>query len=169
MRLALRRLMKSEAESDVKRRFLSAICRQPSAQIQEAAPQPELKPDLCSLSGFVHQAENTLQELRREVRFRLQAEDSQPLHDLAKRFGTIAKGAEIWGFESLYRVSFELQSLIMELAFGTRQWTPSVICVLEEVLDLIPALLSECEKDYHHRVRVAYLLDSLSLPATESA
>ncbi len=126
--------------------------------------------DLSSLSKFVSAGETSLADLRAEIS-RLKEQTFQPgvLRDLAGRFGRLSHDADVWSFDQLYRLGFQVQVSLLDLASSGLNSRQGFVQVLEEVTSVISSLLSECEKDYRHRIQVFQLLESISQPARGSS
>jgi hypothetical protein len=129
-------------------------------------PLPPVQLDLSSLNNFVAAGERALAELRIEISYlKTETYNSGVLRDLAGRFGRLSRDADIWSFDHLYRIGFQVQLSLLYLASNGSQARQELIQVLEEAAEVIASLLSECEKDYRHRLKVSHLLVSLSQTA----
>ena len=125
-------------------------------------PHTESSRDLKSIHDFVDASEKTVTQFCIEVsQLKLRLMDDQTLFGLAERFGELSRGADDWGFEALYWIGFNLQTLLLDLASGVRSWDQGVLHILEEAEKVLSLLLSECERDYQRRIQVAGLIQSL--------
>jgi hypothetical protein len=129
-------------------------------------PRPDPLQDLRPLYQFVDDGEKMLSELHAEL---LSVKPiplgEQTLRSFAGRFAALSRGADVWGFDNIYRIAFKVQMLLVDLSSGVRPWDAGVARGLENVVEVLARLLSECEKEYRQRIEVAILLESLSEPA----
>jgi len=129
-------------------------------------PLPPVQLDLSSLTNFVAAGERALAELRLEIScLKAGTYHSGILRDLAGRFGRLSRDADVWNFDHLYRIGFQVQLSLLYLASSRSQSRQELIQVLEEATQVISSLLTECEKDYRQRIQVSHLLVSLSQTA----
>jgi len=144
----------------------SQTASQNSIRLVDFKPRPDPQLDLRALYQFVDDGEKVLSELHVELASVTQIPlGEQTLRSLAGRFATLSRGADEWGFDNIYRIAFKVQMLLLHLSSGARQWDSDVARALEDVVEVMARLLSECEREYRQRINVANLLESLSEPA----
>ena len=121
--------------------------------------QAELKP----LREYSNQCHGILNDIRTGL-VQLEIEPGNPaiLYGIASKLGLICRDADSWGFHSLCNLALGLQVFLFRSEGRLEsacQWT-----VVNRSLNLLSALVDQCEADYGRRLAVADLLKCLNEP-----
>lgn len=121
--------------------------------------QPELKP----LREYSNQCHCILNDIRTGL-VQLEIDPGNPaiLSKIASRLGLVCRDADSWGFHSLCDLALGLQVFLFRSGGrleSARQWT-----AVNRSLNLLSALVDQCEADFDRRLAVADLLKCLNEP-----
>lgn len=123
-----------------------------------------LDPQHQSLLQYIDNGKAILDEVRMSVSLvQSNSGDTTNLQKSAKRLAEFCIDTDGWGFDTLYKVAFGLQTLLVH-SFNK---VPDDF--FREILDrgvvLLSSLLDQCESEYHQRLAVADMLDSFTKAA----
>ncbi len=114
-----------------------------------------------SLLRYVEEGRSLLQEIRQDFsRSQSNPEDSEYLRKAARRLASFSTDADGWGFDSLYRVAFGLQTLLLD-SFN-RFHDGAFWKALDRGVDMLFSLLDQCESEYVERLAIAELLEGFN-------
>ncbi len=117
-----------------------------------------------SLLQYVESGQATLEEIRVDFSIsQSNPEDLSRLQIAAKKLAGFCADTDDWGFETLYKVAFGLQVLLINSFYRVHNdvyWE-----ILRQGLAMLSALLNQCESEYHQRLAVDDMLESFNKAA----
>lgn len=115
---------------------------------------------LRELFAYVDFSKEILDEIRRYLAlFEANPEDHEVLRRASARLEKFCLEADSWGFSSLYQIGMGLQVLLLDSAGRLHEKT--FLNAVKNTLEMLAALLDQCESEYRWRLAVADTLDYL--------
>lgn len=108
---------------------------------------------------YVESCRGILGEIRADLSlFEANSEDLRILRKASERLEKFCLEADSWGFSALYHIGLSLQMLLL----NTGRIQDSVFwSSLDHALEMLSALLDQCESEFRWRLATAEMLDSL--------
>ncbi len=116
---------------------------------------------LKELYQYVDICRTILGEIRADLSlYETSPEDASQLQRASELLESFCFEADSWGFNSIYEVGLGLQMLLIHP--GDRVQTDAFWDTINRGLDLLSALLEQCETDFRWRLAIADMLDSIN-------
>lgn len=115
---------------------------------------------LKELFAYVDFSKEILDEIRRNLSlYDANPEDHEVLRRATARLEKFCLEADSWGFSALYQIGMGLQVLLLDSAGRLQE--KAFLGSVKNTLEMLAALLDQCESEYRWRLAIADTLDSL--------